>query len=281
MKHKTVKNLKRPNNVDVEYGFALGDSLIDIAVATERYANALRIFRLPDMTPIDNGGIAVFAGLPDSLRQPMGIGLYKRPADGAIYAIVSRKHGPSGSYLWQYLLKDGGNGQIIAKKVREFGEFGNRGSEIEAIAVDDELGYVYYSDEYFGVRKYYADPDQPKANQQLGTFATEYFQRDREGIAIFKTGENTGYILVSDQQANLFHIYTREGEPGNPNQHPLVKTVRLSTKETDGCDAVSIPLNPQFPHGLFVAMSNYRKFQYYRWEDIAQKDLDISGTTDQ
>jgi len=277
LKNKTVKHLKRPNNVDVEYGFALGDTLIDIAVVTERYANSLRIFRLPDMTPVDNGGIEIFAGLPDSLRQPMGIGLYKRPADGAIFAIVSRKSGPSGSYLWQYLLKEGGNGQITAEKVREFGEFGNRGSEIEAIAVDDELGYVYYSDEYFGVRKYYADPGQPNSQQQLAILATEYFQQDREGIAIYKTGEKTGYILVSDQAANLFHIYKREGEPENPNQHPLIKTVRLSAKETDGCDAVSLALNPQFPHGIFVAMSNYRKFQYYRWEDIAGKDLEIAG----
>ncbi len=41
--------------------------------------------------------------------------------------------------------------------VRKFGLFSGK-KEIESIAVDDALGYVYYSDEGYGVRKYYADP---------------------------------------------------------------------------------------------------------------------------
>lgn len=145
--------------------------------------------------------------------------LYKRPSDDAIFAIVSGKEGPSGSYLWQYRLEDDGSGLVKFTKVREFGEWCGKneqgGGEIEAVVVDDELGYVYYSDELFGIRKYIADPDVPGVNKELAVFGTEGVASDREGISIYKINDGTGYIIVSDQQANKFRIYTRKGTPGN------------------------------------------------------------------
>jgi 3-phytase len=279
---KTVTGLQRMNNIDVEYGFNLGGETIDIAVATERPAHALRVFRLPEMTAIDNGGIPVFEGEAGDSALPMGIALYKRPADGAIFAIVSRKTGPSGSYLWQYRLEDDGAGHIVGTKVREFGTFSDATSmdegvaelgEIESIAVDDELGYLYYSDELTGVRKYHADPDAPEANVELALFATDGFADQREGISIYAVGDGTGYILVSDQQGNAFRIYTREGEPGDPHNHRFVKTVAVSTNESDGSEVTSAVLDPRFPSGLFVAMSDNQTFHYYSWDDIAGDDL--------
>ncbi len=261
---KVVDGLKRPNNVDVIYGFRMNGKPIDIAVTTERSANRLRVFRVPDMAAVDNGGIPVFEG--EAFSKPMGIALYKRPSDGNVYAIVGRKDGPrDGTYLWQYLLEDDGEGKVRARKVREFGLYsGNQ--EIEAIAVDNGLGYVYYSDEGVGVRKYYADPD--STGSELALFATEGFARDHEGICIYARDDGTGYILVSDQQANKFHIFTREGTRASPHDHRLVKIINASTLESDGCEVTSVPLNASFPEGLFVAMSNDKTFHYYSWKDI-------------
>jgi len=279
---KTFATGGRMNNIDVEYGFPLGEESIDIAVATDRPVNLLRVLRLPDMTPVDNGGIPVFEGEEGDSHLPMGIALYKRPSDGAVFAIVSRKTGPSGTYLWQYRLEDDGDGNITGTKVREFGTFSDVTSmdegvaelgEIEAIAVDDALGYVYYSDELAGVRKYLADPDAPDANVELALFGTDGFADQREGISIYTIDDGTGYILVSDQQGNAFRIFTREGAPDDPNNHQLVKVVHTSTNESDGSDVTSMVLDPRFPSGLFVAMSDNRTFQYYSWDDIAGDDL--------
>lgn len=279
---KTVTGLQRMNNIDVEYGFSLGGETIDIAVATERPASALRVFRLPEMTLIDNGGIPVFEGEEGDRALPMGIALYKRPSDGVIFAVVSRKTGPSGSYLWQYRLADDGDGTVVGTKVREFGTFSDATSmdegvaelgEIESIAVDDPLGYVYYSDELTGVRKYHADPDAPDADIELALFGTEGFTDQREGISIYQIDDGTGYILVSDQQGNAFRIFTREGSPGDPHDHRFVKAVEVSTNESDGSEVTSAVLDPRFPSGLFVAMSDNRTFQYYSWDDIAGDDL--------
>jgi 3-phytase len=268
---KTVSGMGRMNNIDVAYGFPIGGEKVDIAVATDRNEEKIRVFRLPDMTAIDNGGIASFVGETDD-RRAMGLAIYTRPSDGAFFAIVSRKFGQSGSYLWQYLLEDAGDGTIKATKVRAFGAFVG-GKEIEALAVDNELGYVYYSDETAGVHKYHADPDVPDADIELAFFGTDDFTQDQEGISIYKIDDGTGYILVSDQQANAFRVYRREGEPGDPHNHQLVKTIKVSTNESDGSDVTNIPVDDRFPSGLFVAMSDDRTFHYYSWNDFAGDDL--------
>lgn len=274
IKDKTVKGLKRPNNVDIAYGLKLGGKQLDIAVATERMTHQLRVFSLPDMKPIDNGGLPVFEGEQGEMyRDLMGIALYTDP-QGQIYAITGRKSGPKeGSYLWQYLLEDDGTGKLKATLVRKFGKYSGK-KEIEAIAVDNELGYIYYSDEQFGVRKYYADPT--KGNQELALFATTGFKEDNEGISIYKTSESTGYILVSDQSANHFQVFSREGANQNPHQHKLITSIPVSTNNSDGSETYSKALNNDFKHGIFVAMSDDKTFQFYRWEDLAGKILKVN-----
>jgi len=275
LKGKTVSGLKRPNNVDIAYGLSLNGKPTDIAVVTERITHKLRIFSLPDLKPVDNGGIEVFQNeTANGTRDLMGIALYTQPETNKVYAIVGRKTGPTeGGYLWQYELKDNGKGIVTGTCVRKFGKYSGL-KEIESIAVDNELGYIYYSDEGSGVRKYYADP--ARGNEELAWFARTGFSQDHEGISIYKINDGTGYILVSDQGANRFHIFTREGTPGNPHEHKLVKIVNVSTMESDGSDVTNVALNDQFKAGLFVAMSTDKTFQFYRWEDIAGKDLLIA-----
>ncbi len=270
VKEKVVSNLKRPNNVDVAYGLLLNGKPVDIAVTTERMTHKLRVFSLPDMKPIDQGGLDMFVGETEpEFRDLMGIALYTAPK-GEIYAIVGRKNGPKDGYLGQYLLEDNGSGAVKATLVRKFGSFSGK-KEIEAIAVDNELGYIYYSDEQVGVKQYYADP--AKGNQQLALFATEGFKEDHEGISIYKLTDSTGYILVSDQGANRFQIFSREGTKSNPFEHTHLKTVPVMATQSDGSEVVSSRLNETFKHGLFVVMSDDKTFHYYRWEDIAGADL--------
>lgn len=268
-----VKGLQRPNNVDIAYHLNLNGKPVDIAVTTERFTHKLRIFSLPDMKPVDGGGIPVFEGETGTeFRDLMGISLYTARS-GKIYAIVGRKTGPTdGTYLWQYLLLDNGSGQVKAELVRKFGNYSGK-KEIEAIAVDNELGYIYYSDEQHGVRQYYADPE--KGNQELSLFGTTGFKDDHEGISIYKTSADKGYILVSDQGANSFQIFSRESKTKGGFDHQLLKIVKVAAGHSDGSDVVNVPLNETFKHGLFVVMSDDKTFHYYRWDDIAGKELTI------
>jgi 3-phytase len=265
-------NMGRPNNVDIAYGLKVGATKTDIVITTEREKNSIRIFSLPDLKPIDNGGIQVFVGEKD--REPMGISIFTRPSDSAVFVIVGRKVGPSGSYLWQYELSASKNKNISAKLIRKFGKFSGK-KEIEAIAVDNELGFVYYSDEQSGIRKYYADPAK-NDNTELAFFGQNDFKSDNEGIAIYKKTETTGYILVSNQQKNSFVIYAREEDRNNKNLHQKIAEIPFSTVECDGADVTAINLGEKFPKGVFVAMSNGMTFHYYDWR-IIQNEIDLQN----
>ena len=266
-----ISGLDRPNNVDVEKGLLLDGKRVDIAVTTERLKSRLRVFRIPS----DGGklsevgsGLPVFTGQSGEQAAPMGIALYRRSRDGALFAIVGRKTGPRRGYLWQYRLQDNGRGGIRAVKVREFGRFSGKG-EIEAIAVDDTLGYVYYADEADGIHKWRADPDHRHAAQELAVFGREGFTGDREGIGIYTRANGTGYIVCTDQirGGSQYHIYRREGERDRPHDHSrLVSVLQGGADETDGIEVLSTPLGSRFPNGLLIAMnSGPRNFLVYRW----------------
>ncbi len=175
----SITNLERPNNIDTEYGFQFQGNSVDIAAFTERGKDMIRVISLPDCKFIDNGGIPVFED--DSIRSPMGIALYK-DKNNQVFAFVGRKDGPADGNIYQYQLL--ANDSVVSGvKVRELGKFSKK-KEIEAIVVDDKLGYVYYSDENVGVRKYYADAE--KGNEELALFAQTSITEDHEGLSIFR-----------------------------------------------------------------------------------------------
>ena len=271
-----VTGIDRPNNIDVEYGFTFGGRSIDIAVVTERYQRRLRVFAIAaDGSGIsDLGAVPVLEGQAGEAGAPMGIGLYRRPGDGAVFAIVAPKTGPADGYLWQYRLQDAGGGRISAEAVRRFGRFGGTG-EIEAVAVDDETGHVYYADEDNGVHKWHADPDHPDAAKELAHFAREGFSGDREGIAIYSGRGGAGYVVATDQLPvnSGYHLYRRD----TPGDRP-VRVFSGGADSTDGIEVTSRDLGPEFPGGLFVAMNSRAKnFLFYRWSDI-QAAIDAKGT---
>jgi len=270
-----VTGIDRPNNVDVEYGLTLGARTIDIAVVTERYARRLRVFAFA----ADGSGVSDLAQLPVLEGEageggaPMGIALYRRPRDGAIFAIVAPKTGPRDGYLWQYRLHDNGQGGLAATKVRRFGQFSGTG-EIEAVAVDDAEGHVYYADEGNGIHKWHADPEHPDATRPLAHFARDGFGGDREGIAIYAAPEGGGYVIATDQLPldSRYRLYRRGGAEGGGNGSPAFAGVFSGGADsTDGIEATARSLGTEFPRGLFVAMnSRARNFLLFRWEDVEQ-----------
>lgn len=274
-----ISGIDRPNNVDVEYGFRLAGRTIDIAVATERLQRQLRVFRIdPDTGQLsDLGGIPILADQAGESGAPMGIALYRRAGDGAVFAIVSPKEGPRDGYLWQYRLTDAGGGRIGATFVRRFGKFSatsvREENEIEAVAVDDELAYVYYADEGDGIHKWHADPDHPDAARELAHFGRSGFRGDREGIAIYATSARGGYIVCTDQLEgdSEYRLYPREGTPENPHDHSReVAVIRGGADSTDGLEISSRALGPTLPNGIMVAMnSGPKNFLVFRWQDVA------------
>ena len=73
------------------------------------------------------------------------------------------------------------------------------------------------------------------------------------------------------RRESVFHVFSREGEPGRPHDHsrPLL-VFTGGADDTDGLDVTASSLGPEFPDGLVVAMnSEKRNFLMFRWHDIA------------
>lgn len=260
IKQKSITGISYPNNVDVEYGFALNDSTsTDIMVFSEREKHQIRLFSVPDMKPLDNGGFKVFEDETDiEMKRPMGVSIYKNPKTEQVSVFVSRKNGPKKGYLYQYELVSDSIG-IKANLLRKIGDF-NGDKEIEAIAVDDETGILYYSDEGYGIHKYHAN--HLKSDKEIYCFGREQFKDDIEGIAIAKY-KNKSFLIVSNQQAHTFNVFDAE-------TNAFIKEINLGTLETDGCDATTVALGNKFPNGLFVSMNDEKDFYFH---DLAKLRL--------
>ncbi len=269
--------LGNPNNVDVRYGMLVGGQLIDIAVTNLRSnPKQIKVFKInsTDGTLTDvttNGGI-----LTPQLADPYGICLYKRPSDGAMFVIESTQSGANKNNLHQYLLQDDGAGKVKGNYVRAIGN-GVIKAYVEGLVVDDELGYVYASDEPNAIRKFYADPARGDNNQIVAFAINDGISGDREGLGIYKCPGGTGYLVASSQGNSTVKIYRREGEAGDPHKHTLLTTIKTNgSTETDGLDITNLPTSANFPKGFLIKHNAPGKqFILYAWEDIAQTYLSI------
>jgi 3-phytase len=81
-------------------------------------------------------------------------------------------------------------------------------------------------------------------------FAGANLAVDVEGLAFYETGRKSGYLVVSSQGDNTFHLYDRRGS----NRHLGVFTVE-QTGDSDGVAITSAALGRAFPDGI-VAVQN-------------------------
>jgi len=282
--------LPRPNNVDVRYNFNLGSRSVDIAVVNLRFVKEMKVFEINphDGTLID---ITAAEGIKTpEVDKPYGLCLYQRRTDGAMFVIQSSGDGKSATRLHQYRLLPDSAGKVKGAYVRAFGE-GTIVDKVEGLVADDELGYIYASDEEVAIRKYYADPDRGDNNQIAEFGGSDGVRSDREGLAIYQCDEKSGYLLVSSQKGeklstgknaangkvSAIKIYRREGDDGEPHKHALLATIEtIGSVKTDGLEVTHRPAMPKFPHGFVVKHdSPGRHFKIYAWEEIAKNFLNV------
>jgi 3-phytase len=254
-----ITPLDRPNNVDVLQGGSLGGRRIDLAVATERIQEKLKIYSINqetgELTDV-SGETKILQDQQGEARRPMGIALWRRPSDGAIYAFVSPKTGPKNGYVVQYQLKPAKEGKVDVEFVRRLGTFsgvdaeGN--GEIEALVADPKGGFLYFSDERAGIKKVPADP---RSKGQETIFGQDLYRGDREGLAVIEVGRSR-YLLSSDQIEGGSRLFVWEIGGRTPKRVAIIET---PSDETDGLEAKTNPFGPDFPEGILVMMNSKDK----------------------
>jgi 3-phytase len=252
----------RMNNVDLREGFALGGSVVALVVATNRTDDTLEAYAVDPATRqlAPKGSIA--AGIT-----VYGLCLYRSEENGDTYAFVNS----SGGDVEQWRLADDGAGGIAGTRVRTF----EVGSITEGCVADDELGRFYIGEETQGIWRYGAEPGDGDARVQVDTTGGGgHIEADIEGLALYRAGSGTGYLIASSQGNNAFAVYEREGANAYVGTFRIVAGAIDAVSDTDGIDVTSASLGPAFQGGLFVAQDGdnddgNQNFKLVPWTRIA------------
>ncbi|CAG8899451.1 unnamed protein product [Penicillium egyptiacum] len=237
-----------PNNVDVIYGFPIGDRKVDLAYAACRDDDTLCLFEIAA-----NGTLQSIPGGSQPVKADYtvyGSCSYRSPISGKQYLFVNEK---SGEYL-QYELTASTDGTLATTLVRTF--TGGSGGQPEGCVADEENSFIFLGEEPYGLWRYDAEPNGSSTGTLVARAGDGTLFADVEGVTLLpgKTPEQ-GFVIVSCQGVSAYSVYRRAA----PHEHVMTFTIQTSAdgsidavSNTDGVTAVGTALNADFPHGLLV-----------------------------
>ncbi|MGB5131613.1 MAG: phytase [Steroidobacteraceae bacterium] len=270
MVHASLLPDGRINNVDLRDGFLLGGQSVTVVAASNRSNDSIMLYVLdPATRQLTSAGPPVPTGLADS----DGLCMYRSSVTGDYFVIIDDSG--AGSFQQWQLSDDGG--QVGAALVREF----DVGGAAEGCAADDELGNLYVAEEGGGLWRYSAEPGGGDLRTEIDRVnGPNGLRQDIEGIAIWHGAGGLGYLVVSNQGANNFAVYRREGDNEFIGIFYIVANDADGidgVADTDGIEVTSQALGPQFPDGLLVAQDGnntsptaHQDFKYVSWQEIKQ-----------
>lgn len=271
----------RVNNADLRYGFVLDGTPVDVVAGSNRTLRSIGIWKVD---PTSRALIDVADGLiPTDMGDPYGVCMYRSPASGKFYVFVNDTDG----LVKQWQLVDAGNGRIGANVVREW----NLSSQTEGCVADDETGDLYIGEEDVGIWKYSAEPDGGDVRSMVDNTEDGNLTDDVEGLAIYYGRDGSGYLVASNQGADNYAVYERQGDNRFVGHFHIVADEATGidgASETDGLDVTSANLGPTFPHGALVVQDGRnispdenQNYKIVPWERIAEAlELEVASGYD-
>jgi 3-phytase len=258
----------RMNNVDLRDGFMVDGKARVLVAASNRTDKSVALYFLdPATRRLSRAGDPVPTGFGD----PYGLCMFA--GETGHYVFVN--NGDDGLYRQWRITAEGG--RAVAEQVREFPV----GSQAEGCAADDETGALYVAEEDGGFFRYSALPDGGSERREIDRVdGPNGLKADIEGVGNWAGTDGKGYLVVSNQGADNYAVYRREGDNAFVGLFHIVADPDRGmdgASETDGLDVVSAPLGPQFPDGLLVVQDGRnlsprerQNYKYVSWRDVAE-----------
>lgn len=221
---------KRPNAIVVVQNVKLGKKKMDLAFITERDANKVSVYSIPNFEKIGE-----FA---QDVPQPMGISIYRNKKNLQAFVVAKRAEGNEKVIRFRITEE---NGKIAG--IREISFGAELTPNQETVFVDSKTRTVFVADETAkNIKVYNLDGVLQK------TFGDGIFQAQVEGIALAECGKRR--ILIATDQLDI-----TEFEVFDLNGFKHLGTVVTTASRTDGIALTQARL-PDFPKGLFVAQTD-------------------------
>jgi 3-phytase len=262
----------RINNVDLRAGVPFRGGRITLVAAGEKRHEQLLLYRLdPDTRLLERIPDADFNLGVD----PEGVALYRSQPDGELYAFASgedlRKENTFYVEQWR-IFERGDEIPFGAERVRRL----KIDSQTEGLVADDDLGDLYVAEENVGIWKFSASPEGGSTGLLIDrTGKGGHLVHDVEGLALYRRGDGTGYLIASSQGSDDFVVYRREGQNEYVGRFWIGAANGVDkVTHTDGIEVTSLPLGARFPAGIFVAQDDendhgWQNFKLVSWQDIA------------
>ncbi|MFH1832029.1 MAG: phytase [bacterium] len=247
---KSLMQFARPN------GIAIIDNLVFVV---ERDNHRIQAFTLPEFTCVGCAG-------EENLIRPYGISIYKTKPDTYIAYITDNYKTEAPDHLNQRIHKyeiTYNNRLIKSKLITAFGSEKEKDPfyKVESIVADPENNRLFIAEEKKGNQAI-------KIYNLQGEFTGQFLGKDLflyepEGIALYTTGQSTGYIVATDQsiQDNTFHVFDRQ------TLQYCGAFKGSQTSNTDGIALTPITFG-SFAKGAFYAINNDSNIAAIAWSEI-------------
>ncbi|MCW0483953.1 phytase [Gaoshiqia sediminis] len=259
------------NNVDLRYGFVLGNDTVDLVCASNRSSQSISVYKINQDGSLENiAGDPMQSAMQDEVY---GFCMYQSPVSGKYYAFVNSKAGEVEQ--WELLAVDG---KMEGSRVRTF----SLGTQVEGMVADDENQTLFIGEEVAGIWKFDAEPDGSTDGTKLAMSTeeeNENIRYDLEGLALYYLPEGEGYLVASSQGNYSYAVFNRQSPHVYLGSFRIDGGVVDGAEETDGLEICSFPLNDDFQHGLLVVQDGFNKdkkgkdepqnFKLVAWEDVA------------
>lgn len=256
---------KRPN------GVAVIDSLV---IVVERDNHRVQVMRLPDFKPLG------FIGA-DTLKKPYGLTVFHLEPDRYALYVTDNYETASGQIppdnelgsRIHYYTFSVQNDKLQSELVLTFGDTNGSGvlKVVESICADPAFGHLLVADE--------SDERNLKVYALDGhftgtTLGNGFIKTQAEGIALYTTGDSTGFWIATDQdyKTNTFHVFDRQ------SLKHLGAFSGEVTANTDGIALTRHAFGP-FQSGAFYAVHDDGNVAAFSWKEIADSlGLKTNGT---
>lgn len=259
-------NVGRINNVDVRNKVQFQDTILDLVGGSNRSTKTLDFWSVdPATLELENLGT-----IPSLLPDVYGFCLYKDPSSGKGYALINSKTGKVEQ--WELTL----NGVEISGELKRTLQLP---SQVEGMVADDDLRKLYVGVEEGGIYRFDASAAGSTEGKLLDNSGelNPKIQYDVEGLTIYLSGDQDGYLIASSQGNNSYAVFERSGENKYLGSFIIVDGNVDGAEETDGIDATPLNLGDNFPKGVFICQDGYnfdgeekvsQNFKIVDWREI-------------
>ena len=158
----------------------------------------------------------------------------------------------------------------------------NNGGESEGCVYDDQNRTLFISEEEVrGVLKAYRLDDSFDFSEPYIVDSRDgQIGGDPEGVSLYKTLNNSGYLILSSQGDSKFNLYDRN------YPYDYITSFRIGSSksidnvtDTDGIETINFKLSDEYPEGIMIAQDGYNKdglwskkqnFKFVSFQDILE-----------